>query len=60
MTKWKKRLILSGIAAMLCAAILAGCGTSDSQTAGKDTGGSAQSASVDAGSESRQRNNKRK
>lgn len=50
MTKWKKRLILSGIAAMLCAAILAGCGTSDSQTASKDTGGSAQSASVDAGS----------
>ena len=50
MTKWKKRLILSGIAAMLCAAILAGCGTSDSQTAGKDTGGSARSASADAGS----------
>ena len=50
MTKWKKRLILSGIAAMLCAAILTGCGTSNSQSSGKDTGGSAQSTSADAGS----------
>lgn len=53
MTKWKKRLILSGIAAVLCAAMLAGCGASNSQTADKDTGGSAQTASADAGSAER-------
>ena len=53
MTKWKKRLILSGIAAVLCAAMLAGCGASNSQTAGKDTGGSAQTASADTGSAER-------
>ena len=53
MTKWKKRLILSGIAAVLCAAMLAGCGASNSQTAGKNTGGSAQTASADTGSAER-------
>ncbi len=52
MIKWKKRLILSGIAAMLCVAMLAGCGASGSKTTFSNAkqSGSAQTASTDTGS----------
>ncbi len=52
MIKWKKRLILSGIAAVLCAAMLAGCGASGSKTTSSSAkqSGSAQTASADTGS----------
>lgn len=52
MIKWKKRLILSGIAAVLCAAMLAGCGASGSKTTSSNAkqSGSAQTASADTGS----------
>lgn len=52
MVKWKKRLILSGIAAVLCAAMLAGCGASGSKTTSSNAkqSGSAQTASADTGS----------
>ena len=52
MIKWKKRLILSGIAAMLCVAMLAGCGASGSKTTSSNAkqSGSAQTASTDTGS----------
>lgn len=52
MVKWKKRLILSGIAAVLCAAMLAGCGTSGSKITSSNAkqSGSAQTASTDTGS----------
>lgn len=52
MIKWKKRLILSGIAAVLCAAMLAGCGASGSKTTSSNAkqSGSAQTASTDTGS----------
>ncbi len=52
MIKWKKRLILSGIVAMLCVAMLAGCGASGSKTTSSNAkqSGSAQTASTDTGS----------
>lgn len=50
MTKWKKRLILSGIAAVLCAAMLAGCGTSGSKTTASNAKNSGSAQTADAGS----------
>lgn len=52
MIKWKKRLILSGIAAILCAAMLAGCGASGSKTTSSSAKqpSNAQTASADTGS----------
>ena len=52
MVKWKKQPILSGIAAVLCVAMLAGCGASSSKTTSSNAkqSGSAQTASADTGS----------
>lgn len=52
MVKWKKQPILSGIAAVLCVAMLAGCGASSSKTTSSNAkqSGSAQTASTDTGS----------
>ena len=52
MVKWKKQPILSGIAAVLCVAMLAGCGASSSKTTSSNAkqSGSAQTVSADTGS----------